>query len=56
MARRSASLGRILNMGDAPMMYDSFALAWFTLGPIAVLCLQYGWDMFVDDVVPVKED
>ena len=27
----------------------------FTLLPAALLCLQYGWDMFMDAIVPMSK-
>ncbi len=30
-----------------------FSILWFTVAPVALLMLQYGWDMFFDAVVPV---
>jgi len=36
------------------MTANAFALYWFVMAPAAVLCAIYGWDMLMDDIVPVK--
>jgi len=33
---------------------EAYALAHFVLIPVAWLCLQYGLDMLLDDVVPMS--
>lgn len=33
---------------------DNLSLAHFILFPVAILCLQYGWDMVFDDIVPMS--
>lgn len=33
-----------------------FALAWMIGAPVAFLCFQYGWDLFLEAVVPVHPD
>jgi hypothetical protein len=38
------------------MTANAFALYWFVMFPAAVFCLQYGWDMVFDDVVPMRAD
>lgn len=36
------------------MTANHLAIAHFVLVPIALLCLQYGWDLIVEDLVPMS--
>jgi hypothetical protein len=38
------------------MTANAFAVYWFVFAPAAWLCLQYGWDMVVDEFVPVARE
>ena len=35
------------------MRAEAFAVFWFVMFPAAMFCLQYGWDMVFDDIVPL---
>lgn len=37
------------------MTSEALAYAHFILLPTAILCLQYGWDMLMDDIVPMSK-
>jgi hypothetical protein len=32
---------------------ELFSYSWFVCFPLCWLCLQYGWDMIFDDIVPM---
>jgi hypothetical protein len=38
------------------MRIEAFALYWFVMFPASLLCLQYGWDMIVYDLIHVEDD
>lgn len=38
------------------LSWHAFSFYWFVMFPAACLCLQYGWDLIVDDIVPVKHE
>ena len=37
------------------MGWNAFSLYWFAMFPAAMLCAQYGWDMIIEELIPVKE-